>query len=179
MVMSKRRFKLSPGEVSALQGAYHNSRNGPVRTRFQAVRLYGEGYGVGEIEKLCGSPRSSVMTWCRTYRTEGIAGLLDQRKGGNCAKLQPGQIEKIGVLLHTYTPAQLWGREGSAGASDFWTVVTLARLVEERCGVLYQSDNSYRSLFRKCGFTRQRPGFVYRSRSEQAVMVFEEELEKN
>lgn len=177
--MRDRRIKLKTVEVAELRGAYHNSNNGPARTRFQAVRLYGEGYAVREIETLCGCSRSSLMGWCRSYRSEGIAGLLDHRKGGNCAKLQPAQIEQIGVLLHTYTPAQLWGTEGSIGKDDFWTVPALARLVEQRCGVVYQSDNSYRSLLRKCGFTRQRPGFVYRSRSEQAVMQFEELLEKN
>ncbi|NJN71068.1 MAG: winged helix-turn-helix domain-containing protein [Nitrospira sp.] len=64
------------------------------------------------------------------------------------------------------------------GDGQFWTVADLARLVEERCGVVYKSDNSYRKLFRQCDFTLQRPGHFYLSRQEQAVVTFEEELEK-
>lgn len=177
--MRNRQFKLSETEANELQGAYHNCDNGQTKTRFQAVRLYGQGRSVEEIESLCGCSRSSLMEWCRAYRREGIAGLLDHRKGGNRTKLQPVQIEMIQELLHTYSPEQLWGRDNCVGDGQFWTVPDLAHLVEERCGVVYQSDTSYRSLFRKCEFSQQRPGAFYKSRREQAVVSFEEELEKN
>ena len=177
--MRNRQFHLSDEEVNGLQGAFRNCSDGPTRTRLQAVRLYGTGSAVKEIETLCVCTRSSLMTWCRDYRSDGIAGLFDQRKGGNSAKLKATQIELIQTLLHTYTPAQLWGPEQCAGDGDFWTVPDLAHLVKQRCKVVYQSDNSYRSLFRKCGFTRQRPGYFDKSRSAAAVMAFEEEIEKN
>lgn len=177
--MAKRKFKLSEQANQELQGAYQHSRQGQERTRFQAVRLYGEGYSVPEIEKICGCSPSSLMVWCRIYQSEGIAGLLDHRKGGNHAKLSAIQTEMIRELLHTYTPAQLFALEECVGDGESWTVPDLARLVKQRCGVVYQSDNSYRTLLRKCGFTRQRPGSFYKSRSEQAVMDFEEVLEKN
>lgn len=177
--MSNRQFHLSETEANELQGAFCNCKNGPTRTRLQAVRLYGLGSEVKEVERICVCSRSSLMDWCRDYRSGGVAGLFDQRKGGNSAKLKANQIEQIQTLLHTYTPAQLRGPEQCAGDGAFWTVPDLAHLVEQRCNVVYQSDNSYRSLFRKCGFTRQRPGYVYKSRSAAAVMAFEEEIEKN
>src|SRR5215216_194881 len=176
--MAKRKFQLNEKAINELHGAYYNSAQGAERTRFQAVRLYGEGYSVPEIERICDCTPSSLMVWCCSYRQQGIAGLLDQRKGGNHAKLSAVQIELIRELLHTYTPAQLFAREACVGDGETWTVPALARLVEQRCGVVYQSDNSYRSLLRKCGFTRQRPGSFYKSRSAQAVMDFEEALEK-
>ena len=73
------------------------------------MRLYGQGYRVSEIEAICGCSRSALMTWCCTYRQEGVTGLLDQRKGGNHAKLKPEQIEAVQTLLHQYSPEQLWG----------------------------------------------------------------------
>jgi transposase len=105
-------------------------------------------------------------------------GLYAQRKDGNQAKLQPVQIELIQSLLHTYRPEQLWGVSNCVDDGQFWTVPDLARLVEERCAVVYQSENSYRNLFRKCGFSLQRPGHFYQSRPEQAVVTFAVELEK-
>lgn len=177
--MGKRQFHLSEAEVNALQGAFQACKNGATRTRLQAVRLYGLGRSVKEVEAICLCTRSALMTWCRDYRKGGIADLFDQRKGGNCAKLKASQIEQVRTVLHTYTPAHLWPAEQCAGTGDFWSVPDLAHLVEERFAVVYQSDNSYRALLRKCGFTRQRAGSVYRSRSAAAVMSFEEEFEKN
>jgi transposase len=177
--MAKRKFKLSEQAIKELQGAYQHSKQGQERVRFQAVRLYGQGYSVPEIEKICGCSASALMVWSRTYQGEGIAGLLDHRKGGNHAKLSARQIESLRELLHIYTPAQLFAQENCVGDGETWTVPDLARLVQQRCDIVYQSDNSYRSLLRKCGFTQQRPGHFYKSRAEQAVMDFEEVLEKN
>lgn len=177
--MSYRQFGLSETEANELQGAFCNCKDGPTRTRLQAVRLYGLGHSVKEIEQLCICTRSALMVWCRTYRNEGVAGLFDQRKGGNSAKLQASQIELVRTVLHTYTPAQLWGPEECTGDGAFWSVPDLAHLVEERFAVVYQSDNSYRSLFCRCGFTLQRAGYAYKSRSAAAVMTFDEEIEKN
>jgi transposase len=177
--MSNRQFHLSEVEANELQGAFCICKDGPTRTRLQAVRLYGQSHCVKEVEKVCVCTRSALMTWCRAYRKDGIVALFDKRKGGNHAKLKADQVELIRTLLHTYTPAQLWSAEVCAGEGDFWTVPDLAHLVEERCHVVYQSDNSYRFLFGKCDFTRQRPGYLYKSRSAAAVMAFEEEIEKN
>ena len=177
--MSNRQFDLTDAEANELQGAFCNCKDGPTRTRLQAVRLYGQGRAVKEIEQVCVCTRSALMTWCRTYRNEGVAGLFDQRKGGNSAKLNASQIEQVRTLLHTYTPEQLWSTEACAGDGTFWSVPDLAHLVEERFAVVFQSATSYRSLFRKCDFTLQRPGYAYRSRSAAAVMTFDEEIEKN
>ena len=177
--MRNRQFKLNETEVKALQGAYHNSDDPLARIRFQAVRLYGQGDKVEEIERICGCSRPSLLEWCRDYRREGLAGLLDHRQGGNAAKLQPLQLEALQTLLHRYTPAQLFGQANCCGDGVFWTVSDLQRLVQERFGVLYSSRTSYRSLFAKCGLSQQRPGHYYKSRDERKVMAFEEDLEKN
>lgn len=177
--MRNRQFHLSETEVNELQGAFYNCKDGPTRTRLQAVRLYGQGSPVKEIEQICVCTRSALMTWCRAYRSTGVAALFDQRKGGNSAKLKASQVEQVRTLLHTYTPEQLWSAEACTGDGTFWSVPDLAHLVQERFGVVFQSPTSYRSLFRKCDFTRQRPGYAYKSRSAAAVMTFDEEIEKN
>jgi transposase len=46
-------------------------------------------------------------------------------------------------------------------------------------GVTYQSNTSYRSLFRRCGFSYQRPARVFRSRRPQAVLDFDDQIETN
>ena len=42
--MSKKRQLLDEAKQEELMRAYQNTNNGPLRTRYQAVRLYGMGY---------------------------------------------------------------------------------------------------------------------------------------
>ena len=158
--MARRRFQLKEGQIKELTQAYQCSKDGPTRTRYQAVRLYGTGYAVKEVEGITGCSRTSLMDWCRTYREKGITGLIDKRKGGNCAKLTAEQIEDLQVRLHTYTPAQVFGSEATTADGQFWTVEDLAQAVADWYGVSYRSRSSYLRYFGLCGFSYQRPAKV-------------------
>ena len=177
--MRQRTFRLTEAQACELQGAYHNCPDGPTRTRYQAVRLYGLGYPTREIEAICGCSRSSLMEWCRSYQEAGVSGLVDQRVGGNRALLTPHQIERVQYLLASYRPGQLLGDAVGGGSGQFWTVGNLAQLLQREFGVSYKSETSLRDLLGKCGLSYQRPAKQYKSRSTLKVAEFEEQLEKN
>jgi len=59
--MRQRAFQLTEAQACELQGAYHNCQDAQTRTRYQAVRLYGQDYSTREIEAICGYRRSSHM----------------------------------------------------------------------------------------------------------------------
>lgn len=119
------------------------------------------------------------MEWNRKYHQGGIAALLDQRQGGNRAFLSQAELEALQQTLHQYSPHQLFAPDEYEGAGQFWTVATLALLVERKYGVRYKRESSYRVLFDRCDFSYQRTSHHYLSRTEQGVMAFEETLEKN
>ena len=177
--MARRRFQLTQEQVKQLTYAYANCRDGPTRTRHQAVRLYGSGYAVQEIMDITGCSRTSLMEWCQAYRSEGLQGLADKRIGGNRAKLTPDQLEDLQARLHSYTPSELFGSTAATADGQFWTLSDLQRAIEQWYGVCYQSPSSYPRLFHLCGFSYQRPAKVYKSRSEAKIAEFEEQLEKN
>lgn len=174
--MSRERTLLTLEQVTELQVAYDQCRDGDTKIRFQAVRLYGTGLATAEILAIAGCSRSSLMNWSRSYQAMGIAGLVDKRVGGNSAKLAPYQVERLHDQLQSYTPEQLLGPDAVGAA--FWTVADLAQLLERDYGVVYKSVTSLRSLLKRCGLSRQKPAKVYKSRSELQVMAFEETLEK-
>ena len=176
--MATRKFQLNEREINELKRAYQQTRDGQTRTRYQAVRMYGQGYAVAEIRELTGCGYSSLMEWCRTYREGGVEALVDKRRGGNRAKLEPGQVAGIREYLHEYSPSMMFGSEASTATGQFWTVEDLARLVQEKYGVSWQSRTSYHALLHRCGFSYQRSEKVYKSRSQHAVDEFEAELEK-
>jgi transposase len=174
--MANRQFTLTKEQTQELFNTYDRCKDGPTRTRYQAVRLYGTGYAEKEVEAITGCSRSSLMSWCRIYREQGIAGLIDKRKGGNRAKMTATQIEELERKLKQYTPVQVLSAEGAT--SEYWAVESLQCAVQKWYGVTYQSRTSYYTLLDACGFSCQRPAKVYKSRSETKVAEFEEQLEK-
>jgi transposase len=177
--MAKRKFTLTKVEQNELLQAYRACKDAATRTRFQAVRLYGEGYPVDEIMQITGCSRTSLMEWCRAYREDHAQGLVDKRAGGNHAKLSKLQIEELQQILHQYTPKERLGTKASTVDGQFWSVEDLALIVREQYGVEYQSRTSYGRLLHLCGFSYQKTEKIFKSHSATKVADFEESLEKN
>jgi transposase len=177
--MAKRKFTLTKTEQKALVQADRACKGAASRTRYQAVRLYGEGYPEKEIEQITGCNRTSLMEWCRAYREDPSQGLVDKRVGGNRANLSHLQIEELGQVLHQYTPKERLGSKASSVNGQYWSVEDLAQIVREQYGVEYKSRASYTTLLRLCGFSYQKTEKIFKSRSETKVADFEEQLEKN
>jgi len=177
--MAKRKFNLTEVERKELLKAYQASKDVGTRTRYQAVRLYGEGYAEKEIEQITGCSRTSLMEWCRAYRADHSQGLVDHRTGGNSAKLSKLQLEELQQKLHQYTPKELFGANASTVDGQFWAIEDLVHVVREQYGVEYKSHTSYTSLLGLCGFSYQKTEKVFKSRSAVKVADFEEQLEKN
>ena len=177
--MAKRKFSLTEAERKELLQAYRICKDAATRTRYQAVRLYEEGYPEKEIERITGCSRTSLMEWCRAYRADHSQGLVDKRVGGKSAKLSKLQIEELQQKMHQYTPKELFGAGASTADGQFWTVEDLAHLVREQYGVEYKSRTSYTRLLGLCGFSYQKTEKIFKSRNQTKVADFEEQLEKN
>ena len=176
--MAKRKFELTGQERLQLFRAYELCKDGPTRTRYQAVKLYGEGYPEKDIERITGCRRSSLMGWCRAYRENTLEGLIDKREGGNSAKLTKLQIEDLSERLHQYTPRDLFGYETHSADGQFWTVEDFHRTAQKWYGAQYRSRSSCSRLLAVCGFSYQKTEKVFKPRSQVKVADFEELLEK-
>ena len=177
--MASRTFRLSEANAAALQAAELQSKNGPFRMRCQAVRLYGLGYTVTEIQTITGCSRTRLLEWCAAYRQRGLAVLQDQRRGGNRARLTAAQRADLQQRLHTTMPRSIFGSDTATADGQVWTVPDLRRAVQQWYGVTYASLTSYRTLFARCGFSYQRPTTVFKSRNARAVLDWEAQIEKN
>ena len=177
--MAQRTFQLDEAAANALLAAHQATNDGAYRTRLQAVRLYGLGYTPAAIAEITGSPRSSLMVWCRTYRQGGLSALEDKRVGGNSRKLTAAQVDQISQTLRLYTPRSRFGPQTATQDGLAWTVADLKQLVADDYGVSYQSIVSYYTLFKRCDFSYHQPSATFRSRNEAAVLEWETQLEKN
>jgi transposase len=177
--MAKRKFQLTEEQVQELKHAHAQCKDGPTRSRLLAVRLYGTNYSAEEVRDMAGCSQSSLMGWCRKYRTGGVSALEDHREGGNRAMLSKAEIEELRTRLHEYTPRALFGPQAATLDGQFWTVEDLKRAVQNWYQVVYKSRSTYLHLFALCGFSYQRPARVFKSRREADVAAFEELVEKN
>lgn len=177
--MTRKRGQITIEQIQALANAYDECADGATRIRYQAVRLYAQGYSATEILSITRCSYRSLLNWWCSYREQGVDGLVDKRNGGNHTLLSAEQIVDLRELLHTYTPAQLLGAERAVADGEFWSVPDLVTVVAQRYQASYSSLTSYRHLFKQCGFSYQRSQKSYRSRSEVKVADFEEQLEKN
>jgi transposase len=176
--MAKRKFILSEAEEQGLFRAFLQEKDGPTRTRYLAVRMYGSGHPFGEIQRLTGCSHTSLMEWAQAYCQRGQDGLKDHRLGGNRAKLTAQQQAELAEKLHDYTPTQVLGPQAATSAGQFWTVADLQHVVKDWYGIEYASCSSYTHLFAACGFSYQYPARVFRSHSQEKVADFEEQVEK-
>lgn len=177
---NKRKQLLSAEEDQQLLLAYTNCKIGEMRTKIQAVRLYGNNVPVTEINHLTGLPRRTINRWYGRFLRLGINGFVDNRRGGNHRYLTNEQIQDLALKLHQYRPVDLFSLEKVATADgQHWCVSDLKQAVTHWYGFEYKTDASYRQLFQKCGFSFQRTAKVFRSRSEMKAADFEEQVEKN
>lgn len=177
--MAHRTFHLNNERANALMAAYHQAKDGLHRTRLQAVRRYGLGYPVTEIQTSTGWARSRLIAWCRAYVEHGVAGLDDHRRGGNSANLTHQQSADLAGKLHQYTPRSLCGLDTAPSDGQAWPVTDVRRAVAYWSGITYHSVVSYATLFDRCGFSSHRPTKVFTSRNARAVLACETQLEKN
>lgn len=177
--MAHREFQLNEEQQAQLRGAYESTKKAEERRRLQAVRLYGEGREVSEIQSITGCSTRSLWRWCRDYLQNGAEGLKDRRVGGNRAKLTRTQRAEIKQKVNDYRPDQVLPPDIRVSQGEFWTVSDLRIAVERWYGVEYQSPTSYLTLLHECRLSQQKPASQYRSRaSEQEIADFEAELEK-
>ena len=177
--MPRQRSQITEQQAQELQQAFASTRDGATRIRYQAVRLYFQGYPVVEICQITGCNRTSLMEWCRKFRQHGTEALTDHRGGRHRARLTLAQIEELGDKLRLYTTRDLFGTETHTAGGEHWAVEDLVRAVELWYGVSWQSRSSYTTLFAQCGFTYQRTEKVYKSRRDRDVSEFEAMVEKN
>ncbi len=177
--MANRAFTLSAQEVADLQRAEDATREARTLKRLQAVRLYGTGQPVSDIQELVGCSWRALMDWCRAYRARRLDGLQSHWQGENALKLSRAQRADLKTRVKAYRPDQMLSAELRVSQGQFWTVSGLQVVVKQWYGVTYQSASSYQTLLHECDFSQQQTEKVYRSRpNELTIADFEARLEK-
>lgn len=143
-----------------------------MRTRIQAVRLYGKNQPVSEIIEITGLPRRTINRWYSKYLEEGISGFVEKRQGGNHQYLTDEQIQDLKMKLHQYRPVDVLGREQAATSDGLhWCINDLRQAIQQwykgRVGtrrVTFRYFSVPPSQNRACDFHRTRLARINKSR---------------
>jgi transposase len=177
--MAKRQFQLTETEKQAFEQAEWQTRDACELRRLQAVRLYGSGTPMPDIQRLLPVSDRRIRAWTQKYRQAGLAGLKSQWQGENALKLSREQRVDLQQRLQHYRPDQVIAPEVRLSQGQFWSVSDLQIVVKSWYEVEYRTPGSYRTLLHECGWSYQRTEKVYRSRpAAHTVADFEAELEK-
>jgi transposase len=177
--MARRIFRVDDEQRGELQQAYDTAKNTRFQQRVQAVRLYGEGRLVSDIQAIVGCSERSLLRWCERYREHGLAGLHSGWHGGNNARLTPTQRVEAIAKIQQYRPDQLLPPEVRVSRGTFWTVSDIRIGLQRWYQVTWRSDNSYRTFLAQTGLSLQRTENTYRSRPDDLTIAdFEAQLEK-
>src|SRR5215207_4908128 len=131
--MAKRQLQLTDQEIGQIREAETRTRDVHELKRLQAIRLYGTGMLLADIQNMTGAGESTIRQWAMAYRAEGLTGLRSKWHGKNANKLTDEQRQQIKQHLHEYRPVDL-----HLSVREYWTVSDLRIAVEQWFGVIYQ-----------------------------------------
>jgi transposase len=154
--MVRRTFQLSESEIGTFRRRESDSREGAEVKRLQAVRWYGSGRAVADIQDVTGCSESSLRRWARRYRAEGLDGLSAHHAGSayNARKLSVEQGVDLQHRLQSYRPDQVMiPTHLRISQGQFWTVSDLRLMVEQWSGLPEDTRLSSGSVHNAIRFT--------------------------
>src|SRR3989304_1118698 len=129
--------------------------------RRRAAALLRKGLGVREVARQVDSSPSSVSRWKEAVEEGGTQALAAKAQPGRPARLSAQQKEHLLQML-------LQGPQAYGHASQLWTLLRVAQLIERNFGVSYPPAHVWKIL-RACGWSAQKPERLARERDDEQI----------
>lgn len=104
------------------------------RRRRRALKLLGQGRSLREVACLVACAASSVMRWRNSWLQGGDDALQPRKAPGRPHKLTAAQRRQLAALLRK-------GAQAHGFATDEWTAVRVAQLIQRRFHVDYHTGH--------------------------------------
>jgi transposase len=129
--------------------------------RAQAVTLFGQGMGIGQVAEALNIGYETARTWCRTLEREGPQAVCATKPRGRPPRMSAAQREQLEEALIEGAPQ--WGFK-----TDLWTLERIAALIRKLFDVRYHPSHVYK-IMTALGWTCQRPTRQAKERDETAI----------
>jgi putative transposase len=142
-------FTLTDKQLAAVEQAMNHAPQPEVRQRATAIRLLHLGHEPEAVAKMMAVAASTIWTWHRRYRAEGLPGLTNKPKSGRPAKADANYLTEVERAIAT-DPRDL------GYAFSVWTINKLRNHLAKQTGILL-SYTRFRALMSKHGYVYRQP----------------------
>jgi len=129
--------------------------------RFQAARLFAQGWRQAVVARELGVTPPSVWRWHKAWQKGGRRALKAAGRAGRKSRLTKAQL---GQLIREL----LKGPQAHGYATDLWTLPRIAQVIKKHFGIRYHPGYLW-WLLRRLEWTPQRPARRAKERDEAAV----------
>ena len=154
---------LSLEEIILLKQHFRKSQKRLIRERAQTVLVSYQGFSPHQTSKLLLRSEKTVREWIKAFSKARISSIFPHYKGDNAAKLTKLQKQELVQVLSQ--PPSDYGIPTS-----FWDVSSLRSYIKAEFGVKYESDESYRLIFKLHNFSFHLPGTLDVHRNDGKVI---------
>jgi transposase len=134
--------------------------------RMVAAEMFQRGIGPYEVARTLGVTHGAVSQWKIALESGGIAALRSKPNPGGKSRMNDKQRAILPELLIAGAMAVGFG-------TDLWTLPRVAKLIEQRFGISYETSHVSRIL-KRLGFSPQKPERRAREQDEEAVARWRE-----
>ena len=161
--------QLSQEEIVLLIQHFRKTQNTLIRERAQVLLAFHEGISVYQLSIVIRRNEKTVREWIKKFHQKRIASIFPRYRGDNAAKLTKEQKQQLCDVLS--------GKPSEYGIpKEFWDVSTLKTYIKAEFGVEYESDESYRLLFKLHNYSFHLPDTFDRKRDEKKITKRMEEI---
>lgn len=162
---------LTTEEIVLLRSHFRKSQNRLIRERAQTLLAFHQGFSPYQTGRLLLRSEKTIREWIKAFHVSRISSIFPHYKGDNAAKLTKLQKDELKEVLSK--PPSDYGIPAS-----FWDVSTLKSYIKAEFGVEYESDESYRLIFKFHNYSFHLPGTFDRHRNDQAIIRRVREIRK-
>jgi transposase len=142
-------FTLTDEQLASVEQAINHSPLPEVRQRATAIRLLHLGHKPEAVAEMVAVTGSTIWTWHRRYRAEGLDGLANKSKSGRPAKADAHYLTEVERAIDA-DPRDL------GYAFSVWTINKLRKHLEKQTGILL-SYTRFRALLSKHDYVYRQP----------------------
>jgi putative transposase len=142
-------FTLTDEQLASVEHAINHSPLPEVRLRATAIRLLHLGHKPETVAEMVAVAGSTIWTWHRRYRAEGLDGLANKPKSGRPAKADANYLTEVERAIDA-DPRDL------GYAFSVWTINKLRRHLAKQTGILL-SYTRFRALLSNHDYVYRQP----------------------
>jgi transposase len=132
------------------------------RRRMQAAGLFAKGRSQAEVARQLGVSAQAVSNWHRAWVEGGRTALAGAGRAGRLPRLSDDQLAEVVDALKK-------GPRANGYSTDLWTLARVAEVIETTTGVRLGQTQTWETLSRRLGWSRQRPARRALERNDEAI----------